>query len=226
MALFKGRSSLPEVQHRALIKTAKERAAQIEKLQGELETLQRPAAHAEKLERELKSFREKAEKQESLLQALQRRAERQSEEIDRLTLERDFYCKRAAALEEENRELTDSATKYSVQAQKLERELTAAATKYSLWGQKLERELARIDPDAAPARGSKRSTKYSACRATLDVAAALRLCAVPLMQRPDIAINQSARSDSLPSRHKQKMTGTPRETIPRRLGLQQKWRCQ
>jgi hypothetical protein len=39
-----------------------------------------------------------------------------------------------------------------LQAQKLERELTETATKYSLWGQKLERELARIDPDGAPAR--------------------------------------------------------------------------
>jgi chromosome segregation ATPase len=104
------------------------------------------------------------------LQVVQRRAERQSGEIERLTLERDFYSKRASALEEENRESTESATKYPVQAQKLERELTEVATryslraqklereltetatKYSLWGQRLERELARIDPDGAPAR--------------------------------------------------------------------------
>src|SRR5262249_23202981 len=101
--------------------TAGERAAQIEKLETELETLQR-------------------------------RAERQSGEIERLTLERDFYCKKASALEEENRNLTDAATNYSLLAQKQARELTEAAAKYSRGGQKLERELARIDPDGAPGR--------------------------------------------------------------------------
>ena len=90
--------------------------------------------------------------------------------MERLTLERDFYSKKASALEQENRELTEAATKYSVHAQKLERELTEVATRYSqraqklereltetatqysLWGQKLERELNRIDPDGAPSR--------------------------------------------------------------------------
>ena len=86
--------------------------------------------------------------------------------MERLTLERDFYSKRASALEEQIRELTESATKYSLWGQKLERELTEAvakhqklereltetATRYSLWGQKLERELNRIDPDGAPSR--------------------------------------------------------------------------
>jgi hypothetical protein len=57
-------------------------------------------------------------------------------EVERLTLERDFYSKKASDLEQENRELTESATKYSVHAQKLERELTETATRYSLWGQK------------------------------------------------------------------------------------------
>jgi chromosome segregation ATPase len=153
MPLFKGRSSLLEVQNRALIKTARERAAQIEKLESDLQRLRESVAQSNKLEREL-----------------QARLERQIDEIERLTLERDFYSKRASALEEENRELTESATKYSVQAQKLERELTEVATryslraqklereltetatKYSLWGQRLERELARIDPDGASAR--------------------------------------------------------------------------
>ena len=41
---------------------------------------------------------------------------------------------------------------YSEHAQKLERELSETATKYSLWGQKLERELNRIDPNGAPGR--------------------------------------------------------------------------
>jgi hypothetical protein len=53
--------------------------------------------------------------------------------------ERDFYFKKASALEQENRELTDSATKYSVHAQKSERELTQTATQYSQRAQKLER---------------------------------------------------------------------------------------
>jgi hypothetical protein len=114
MALFKGRSSLLEVQNRALIKTAKERAAQIEKLEAEVETLRR-------------------------------RAERHSEDIQRLT-------KRVSALEEENRNLSDAATNYSLLAQKQARELTEAAAAYSRWGQKLERELARIDPNGAAGR--------------------------------------------------------------------------
>ena len=36
--------------------------------------------------------------------------------------------------------------------EELERELTETATRYSQWGQKLERELARIDPAGAPGR--------------------------------------------------------------------------
>jgi uncharacterized coiled-coil DUF342 family protein len=87
---------LLEVQNRALIKTARERAARIDELERDL-------AQA-------------------------------TNEVERLTLERDFYSKRTSTLEEENRQLTETATKYS------------------LWGQKLERELARIDPDGAPAR--------------------------------------------------------------------------
>jgi hypothetical protein len=96
MPLFKGRSSLLEVQNRALIKTARERAARIDELERDLQQA--------------------------------------TKEVERLTLERDFYYKKASALEKENRQVTESATKYS------------------LWGQKLERELARIDPDGAPAR--------------------------------------------------------------------------
>ena len=170
MALFKGRSSPLEVQNRALSKTTKERAMQIDKLERELRTLQQRVGQTGTLEREL--------------QALQETTERQIEEIERLTLERDFYSKRGLALEEENRELTEVATQYSLRAQNVERELTEVAnqyslraqklereltettiraqnlvreltetaTKYSLWGQKLERELARIDPDGAPAR--------------------------------------------------------------------------
>ena len=95
MPLFNRRCSLLEVQNRALIKTARERAARMDELEREL-------AQA-------------------------------TNEVERLTLERDFYSKRAST-EEENRQLIETATKYS------------------LWGQKLERELARIDPDGAPGR--------------------------------------------------------------------------
>jgi chromosome segregation ATPase len=127
MALFKGRSSLLEVQNRALTKTTKERAMQIDQLEREL-------------------------------QALRERIERQVQEIERLTLERNFYCKRGLALEGENRELTEVATQYSLRAQKLERELTATAiraqnqqreltevaTQYSLRAQNVERELTEV----------------------------------------------------------------------------------
>jgi chromosome segregation ATPase len=112
MVWFKGRSSLLEVQNRALIKTARERAAQIEKLEAELQSLRQQPRQPDDGERELQTLREKAEQQiEKLqreLQAAQQRAEQQSSEIERLTRERDFYSKRALALEEENRELTES----------------------------------------------------------------------------------------------------------------------
>jgi hypothetical protein len=141
MPLFKGRSSLLEVQNRALIKTASERAAQIEKLERELQRLHEMATQADRLERELQSLqdelqglRESVAQSNKLERELLTRLERQIDEIERLTLERDFYSKKALALEDHNRQLTD------------------AATKYALWGQKLERELAEIDPDGAPGR--------------------------------------------------------------------------
>jgi predicted nucleic acid-binding Zn-ribbon protein len=108
MALFKSRSSLLEVQNRALMKTAKERAAQIDRLERELQS--QDSEQADRLGRELQILQERAERQTEEIA-------RQTEEIKRLTLERDFYSKRASALEQENRELTESATKYSVHAQ-------------------------------------------------------------------------------------------------------------
>ena len=183
MPLFNNRSSMLEVQNRALIKTAKERAEQIEKLERELQIaasqigqlqreLQTTQERTGKVERDLQTNQEWTGKLERDLQTLQGRTsierdfQQAANEVERLTLERDFYSKRASALEEQNRELSESATKYSLWGQKLERELTEAvtkhqrverelsetATRYSLWGQKLERELARIDPDGAPAR--------------------------------------------------------------------------
>jgi len=86
-----------EVQNRALIKTAQERAQRISNLEREL-------------------------------QQAGREVERLKVEAERLKVEREFYHKRVLALEQDNHELTE------------------AATKCSLWGQKLERELAKIDP--------------------------------------------------------------------------------
>jgi hypothetical protein len=99
MPLFSGRRSMLEVQNRALIKTARERAERIEQLERELQEVERLKA-----------------------------------ENDRLKAEREFFSKRVLTLEEQTRELTESATRYS------------------LWGQKLERELNRIDPNGAPSR--------------------------------------------------------------------------
>ena len=187
MPLFGGRRSMLEVQNQALIKTARERAERINELERELQSaasqigqLQRELQTAQgatgKLERDLQAVQDRTSKLERDFQAAQGRTDIERDlqqarnEVERLTLERDFYSKKASALEQENRELTESATKYSVhaqkvereltevatqhsqRAQKLERELTETATQYSLWGQKLERELNRIDPDGAPGR--------------------------------------------------------------------------
>ena len=180
MPLFGERRSMLEVQNQALIKTAKERAERIDELDRALQILRERAEQTDRANRELQAFREgvgQANKVERELQTLRETVEHQTDklrgelqqarsEIERLTLERDFYSKKASALEEENRELSESATKYSVwgqklereltetaiRAQKVERELTETATRYSLWGQKLERELNRIDPHGAPGR--------------------------------------------------------------------------
>jgi chromosome segregation ATPase len=130
MALFKRGSSLLEVQNRALIKTAQERAAQIDRLERELQSQDGEQA-------KLQILQERAERQTEEIA-------RQTEEIKRLTLERDFYSKRASALEQENRELTEAATRYSVHAQKLEHDLTEVATTYSVRAQKLERDLTEV----------------------------------------------------------------------------------
>jgi len=98
MALFGGRASMLEVQNRALIKTAGERAQRISELERELEQANREV-------------------------------ERLKTEVERLKSEREFYHKRAVALEEDVRVVTE------------------AAAKYSLWGQTLVRELGKIDPD-------------------------------------------------------------------------------
>jgi chromosome segregation ATPase len=141
MPLSNGPSSLLEAQNRRLMKTASEKAVQIEKLESDLQRLREVTTQADRIDRELHSFQDELQRlRENLAQSnklereLETRLERQIDQIERLTLEREFYSKRVLALEDDNRQLTEMATKYS------------------LWGQKLERELARIDPDGAPAR--------------------------------------------------------------------------
>jgi chromosome segregation ATPase len=171
MPFFSKRVSMLEVQNRALIKTARETAERIDKLEREL-----------RHERERQQAAQAREREH--IDNLERELQLMNRELERLKAEREFYFKRADELEEHNRALTESATKYSLLGQKLERELTESATKYSLlgqklerelteaatkyqklereltetatkyslWGQKLERELARIDPNGAPRR--------------------------------------------------------------------------
>jgi len=110
MALFSGRTSMLEVQNRALIKTAGERAQRISELERKLEQ----AGEA--------------------LEWVKAEVERLKAEVERLKVEREFYHDRVLALEQHNREVTESATQYS------------------LWGQSLERELAKIEPDGARRR--------------------------------------------------------------------------
>jgi predicted nucleic acid-binding Zn-ribbon protein len=113
MPLFKRRSSLLEVQNQALIKAARERAARIDELEHELqiaasqigqfqrepqaqERLQTAQERIGAVERDLQIAQERSGK-------LERDLQQAINEVERLTLERDFYSKKALALEEENR---------------------------------------------------------------------------------------------------------------------------
>jgi hypothetical protein len=128
---------LLKVQNQALIKTAMERAVRIEELERELQILRARAEQTDKGDRELQTLRETVEHQTDKLgreletfrkaveqanNKVERELQQARSEIERLTLERDFYSKKTAALEEENRQLTESATKHSVHAQTLERD--------------------------------------------------------------------------------------------------------
>ena len=109
-----------EVQNRALIKSARARAQRIGNLERELERANR---EVERLKTEV---------------------ERLKTEVERLKSEREFYHKRALALEQDVRVVTE------------------AAAKYSLWGQTLVRESSipmasgsassEFGPQARPAR--------------------------------------------------------------------------
>jgi hypothetical protein len=110
MALFSGRASMLEVQNRALIKTAGERAQRIGDLERELQQAE--------AERKSQQTQLKAE-----VERLKAEVERLKAEVERMKVEREFDYKRVLALEQHNRELTEAATKYSLWGQKLEREL-------------------------------------------------------------------------------------------------------
>jgi hypothetical protein len=75
MPLFKGRSSLLEVQNRALIKTARERAARIGELEREL---QLAVSQIGQLQRELRMAQERTGKVERALQRAPRLATREA----------------------------------------------------------------------------------------------------------------------------------------------------
>ena len=110
MPLFGGRRSMLEVQNQALIKTARERAERIDELERQL---QGTASQIGYLQRELQAAQERTgavKRDLQLTQELTSKVERDlqqaTNEMERLTLERDFHSKKASALEQENRELT------------------------------------------------------------------------------------------------------------------------
>jgi chaperonin cofactor prefoldin len=137
MPLFSERVSMLEVQNRALKKTARERAEQIDELEHELQQLAPKAEqHIGRRQREQLELEQAQHiaKLEGELQQKTNELQQKTRELERVKAERKFYCKQMAELEEHNRLVTD------------------AATKYSLWGQRLFRELATLDPDGAPRR--------------------------------------------------------------------------
>ena len=99
MGLFSGRTSMLEVQNRALLKSAGERTRRISELERELQQ----AGEA--------------------LKWLRAEVERLKADVERLKGEREFYHERVLALEQHNHELTEAVIKYSLWGQKLEREL-------------------------------------------------------------------------------------------------------
>ena len=140
MALFSERASMLEVQNRALIKTAGERAQRISDLERELQHAVQEVERlkevktSEELKAETEQLKAEAGRLKAEMEQLKTEGQQLKVEVGQLKAEHEFYHSRVLTLERDNRELTEAATKYSV------------------WGQKLERELARIDPDGVPAR--------------------------------------------------------------------------
>jgi len=133
-----------EVQNRALIKTAGERAQRISDLERELQRALQEVERlkeerkliktSEELRAETEQLKAETEQLKAEMERLKTEGQQLKVEVGQLKAEHEFYHSRVLTLERDNRELTEAATKYSV------------------WGQKLERELARIDPDGVPAR--------------------------------------------------------------------------
>jgi DNA repair exonuclease SbcCD ATPase subunit len=127
------RVSMLELQNSVLKKTARDRAERIIELERELQRIRTLPQDTDEYIRGL--LRELEQARNELEQARKGTRGELQQELKRVEAEREFYCKRVAELEEQNRVVTE------------------AATKYSLWGQMLFRELATLDPDGAPRRG-------------------------------------------------------------------------
>jgi chromosome segregation ATPase len=127
------RVSVLELQNSVLKKTARDRAERIVELERELQRIRTLPQDTDEYIRGL--LRELEQARNELEQARTGTRGALQQELKQVKAEREFYCKRVAELEEQNRVLSE------------------AATKYSLWGQMLFRELATLDPDGAPRRG-------------------------------------------------------------------------
>jgi seryl-tRNA synthetase len=118
MALFSGRASMLEVQNRALIKTAGERAQRIKELEHELGQAG-PALEA--------------------LERLKAEVKRLKAEVEALRAQAEAYSKKVLELEQHNRAVTEAAIKYSLWGQALERDLAridpngALAREFGAW---------------------------------------------------------------------------------------------
>ena len=154
MLVSSERVSILELQNSVLRKTAHDRAERITALERELQRIRTLPQDTDEYIRGLLRDREQARSEleqarkgtrgelqqevkrvEAELNRVDGELKRVEAELKRVEAEREFYCKRVAELEEQNRVVTE------------------AATKYSLWGQMLFRELATLDPDGAPRRG-------------------------------------------------------------------------
>ena len=133
MLVSSERVSILELQNSVLKKTARDRAELIVELERELQRIRTLPQDTDEYIRGL--LRELEQARNELEQARKGTRGELQQELKRVEAEREFYCKRVAELEEQNRVITE------------------AATKYSLWGQMLFRELATLDPDGAPRRG-------------------------------------------------------------------------
>ena len=133
MLVSSERVSILELQNSVLRKTAHDRAERITALERELQRIRTLPQDTDEYIRGL--LRELEQARSELEQARKGTRGELQQELKRVEAEREFYCKRVAELEEQNRAVSE------------------AGTKYSLWGQMLFRELATLDPDGAPRRG-------------------------------------------------------------------------